>query len=47
VQDNAFIPEHNDNPGEMVEAVDIVDVTQMVELMKMQRLAVIFIGCSC
>jgi hypothetical protein len=30
-----------------VEAVDIVDVTHTVELMKMQRLGVIFIGWSC
>jgi hypothetical protein len=46
VQDNTFIPEPKYNPGETVEALDIVEVTQMVELMKMQRLGVIYIGCS-
>jgi hypothetical protein len=30
-----------------IEEINIVDVTQMVELMKMQRVGVFFIGCSC
>jgi hypothetical protein len=46
VQGKGFIPEPNGNPGEAVEAHDIVDVTHMIELIKMQRLGVIYIVCS-
>jgi hypothetical protein len=41
-------PNHNlGETADAVEAVDMVDVTQMAELLTMQRLVVIFIGCSC